>query len=115
MTEIKLAFLQVALVGGQDAADVTTTADAAGGFETHFFHKLYQEECGRVRGHFGPVNSVAISPDGKSFTTGGEDGFVRMQHFDMVCSCPALRILMHHNNVPAGPVCICLLAPLNPT
>lgn len=74
-------------MGGQDAADVTTTADAAGGFETHFFHKLYQEEFGRVRGHFGPVNSVAISPDGKSFTTGGEDGFVRMQHFDMVCSC----------------------------
>lgn len=70
-------------MGGQDAADVTTTADAAGGFETHFYHKLYEEEFGNVRGHFGPVNSIAIAPDGKSFTTGGEDGFVRMQHFDM--------------------------------
>jgi translation initiation factor 3 subunit I len=75
--------LQVALVGGQDAADVTTTADAAGGFESHFYHKLYEEEFGNVRGHFGPVNSIAITPDGKAFTTGGEDGFVRMQHFDM--------------------------------
>jgi translation initiation factor 3 subunit I len=75
--------VQVALVGGQEAANVTTTADAAGGFETRFFHKLYEEEFGLVRGHFGPVNSVAISPDGKSFTTGGEDGFVRLQHFDM--------------------------------
>ena len=76
-------YVQVALVGGQDAADVTVTADAAGGFETHFFHKIYEEEFGNVRGHFGPVNSVAISPDGKSFVTGGEDGFVRLQHFDM--------------------------------
>ena len=75
--------LQVALVGGQDAADVTVTADAAGGFETHFFHKIYEEEFGQVRGHFGPVNSVAIAPDGKSFVTGGEDGFIRLQHFDM--------------------------------
>lgn len=75
--------VQVAVVGGQDAANVTTTADAAGGFETRFFHKLYEEEFGNVRGHFGPVNSIAISPDGKAFTTGGEDGFVRMQHFDM--------------------------------
>ena len=74
---------QVALVGGQDAADVTMTADAAGGFETHFFHKIYEEEFGTVRGHFGPVNSVAVAPDGKSFVTGGEDGFVRLQHFDL--------------------------------
>ena len=84
MTPVTQEFaLQVALVGGQDAADVTMTADAAGGFETHFFDKIYEEEFGTVRGHFGPVNSVAIAPDGKSFSTGGEDGFVRMQHFDM--------------------------------
>jgi translation initiation factor 3 subunit I len=78
-----LTQLQVLLVGGQEASEVTVTADAAGGFETHFFHKVYEEEFGQVRGHFGPVNSVAISPDGKSFATGGEDGFVRLQHFDM--------------------------------
>lgn len=74
---------QVAMAGGQDASSVTTTADAAGGFETRFFHKIYEDEFGRVRGHFGPVNSVTFSPDGKSFVTGGEDGFVRLSHFDM--------------------------------
>eukprot|EP01024_Parvocaulis_polyphysoides_P036385 TRINITY_DN32355_c1_g1_i5.p1 TRINITY_DN32355_c1_g1~~TRINITY_DN32355_c1_g1_i5.p1 ORF type:complete len:329 (-),score=42.77 TRINITY_DN32355_c1_g1_i5:440-1426(-) len=73
----------IVMGGGQDAADVTTTAGAAGGFESRFCHKIYEEEFGRVRGHFGPVNTVTYSPDGRSFVTGGEDGFVRLQHFDM--------------------------------
>lgn len=60
---------------------VTTTAAKAGGFEARFYHKIYAEEFGNVRGHFGPINTVAFSPDGRSFTTGGEDGYVRMHHF----------------------------------
>lgn len=31
---------QVLIGGGQDAADVTTTADRAGGFQSRFFHKV---------------------------------------------------------------------------
>lgn len=69
--------------GGQDASQVTTTSAKAGGFESRFFHKIYAEEFGHVRGHFGPINSIAVSPDGRSFCTGGEDGFVRLHHFDM--------------------------------
>ena len=64
-------------------SQVTTTAAKAGGFEARFYHKIYAEEFGNVRGHFGPINSVAFSPDGRSFTTGGEDGYVRLHHFDM--------------------------------
>jgi hypothetical protein len=34
--------------------------------------QVYQEEFGQVRGHFGPINTVAFAPDGRGFTTGGE-------------------------------------------
>ncbi|KXZ44270.1 hypothetical protein GPECTOR_70g501 [Gonium pectorale] len=76
-------FDHVVLGGGQDASQVTTTAAQAGGFEARFFHKIFQEEFGRVRGHFGPINTVAFHPSGRSFTTGGEDGYVRVHHLDM--------------------------------
>ena len=72
----------VAIGGGQDAASVTTTAGQAGKFEVVFYHKIFQEMFASVRGHFGPLNFVAFSPNGKSFTTGGEDGYVRVHHFD---------------------------------
>lgn len=51
--------------GGQDAMNVTTTSARAGKFECRFWHKILQEECGRVRGHFGPINTIAVHPDGK--------------------------------------------------
>ncbi|EFJ41733.1 eukaryotic translation initiation factor 3i [Volvox carteri f. nagariensis] len=76
-------FDHVLMGGGQDASQVTTTAAGAGGFEARFFHKVFQEEFGRVRGHFGPVNTVAFHPSGRSFTTGGEDGYVRLHHMDL--------------------------------
>lgn len=72
----------VLLGGGQDASQVTTTSAKAGGFEARFFHRVYGEEVGSVRGHFGPINSVAFAPDGRSFVTGGEDGYVRVHHLD---------------------------------
>mmetsp|Transcript_14204 Transcript_14204/g.20077 ORF Transcript_14204/g.20077 Transcript_14204/m.20077 type:complete len:338 (-) Transcript_14204:25-1038(-) len=72
----------VLLGGGQDAMDVTTTGSSVGKFETRFFHMIYEEEFGRVKGHFGPINALAINPDGMSFCSGSEDGYIRLHHFD---------------------------------
>jgi len=68
--------------GGQDAMSVTTTSGRAGKFETQFFYTTYEEEFGRVKGHFGPINTLAVSPDGKSYASGAEDGYIRLHHFD---------------------------------
>lgn len=72
----------VVLGGGQDASSVTTTDHRAGKFEAKFYHKILEEEIGGVKGHFGPINALAFNPDGKSFSSGGEDGYVRLHHFD---------------------------------
>jgi len=72
----------VVLGGGQEAMEVTTTAARSGKFEARFFHLIFEEEFGRVKGHFGPIQSTAFHPDGKSFSSGGEDGYVRIQSFD---------------------------------
>lgn len=68
--------------GGQDAMKVTTSSSKAGNFEAQLFHTIYEEEFGRVKGHFGPINTLAINPDGRSYASGGEDGYVRLHHFD---------------------------------
>ena len=55
---------QVVLGGGQEAAEVTTTGTKAGKFMARFFHLVFEEEIGRVKGHFGPINTVAFHPRG---------------------------------------------------
>ncbi|KAJ2044891.1 translation initiation factor eIF3 subunit, partial [Coemansia sp. S16] len=72
----------VILGGGQAASEVTTTSSRQGKFESRFFHKIFEDEVGRSRGHFGPINTLAVQPDGKGFASGGEDGLVRVHHFD---------------------------------
>ncbi|KAL7156253.1 hypothetical protein ABFS83_03G131500 [Erythranthe nasuta] len=72
----------VVLGGGQDASSVTTTDHRAGKFEAKFYDKILTEEIGGVKGHFGPINALAFNPDGRSFSSGGEDGYVRLHHFD---------------------------------
>ncbi|KAF7053613.1 hypothetical protein CFC21_061493 [Triticum aestivum] len=72
----------VVIGGGQDAMNVTMTDRRAGKFEAKFFHKILEEEIGGVKGHFGPINALAFNPDGRSFSSGGEDGYVRLHHFD---------------------------------
>ncbi|KAK6339242.1 translation initiation factor eIF3 subunit [Orbilia javanica] len=72
----------VILGGGQEAMNVTTTSARQGKFEARFYHKIFEDEIGRVRGHFGPLNTIAVHPAGISYASGGEDGYVRLHHFD---------------------------------
>lgn len=72
----------VIIGGGQEAMNVTTTSAASGRFETRFVHMIFGTELGRVRGHFGPINTLAFAPDGRSFASGAEDGFARLHHLD---------------------------------
>ena len=68
----------VLIGGGQDAMKVTVTSASQGKFETRFFHMIYEEEFGRVKGHFGPINAVAIHPHGTAYVSGSEDGYVTL-------------------------------------
>uniref|UniRef100_A0A2K5DMW1 Serine-threonine kinase receptor-associated protein n=1 Tax=Aotus nancymaae TaxID=37293 RepID=A0A2K5DMW1_AOTNA len=61
----------VVLGGGQETMD----------FEASFFHLAFEEEFGRVKGNFGLINSFAFHPDGKSYSSGGEDGYVCIHYF----------------------------------
>ena len=47
--------------------EVTTTTTRAGKFDARFYHMIFEEEIGRVKGHFGPINSLAFHPDGKRY------------------------------------------------
>ena len=70
----------VLLGGGQDAKNVTTTAGGEGRFDCKIFHKIFEDQIGRIKGHFGPINCLSTHPDGHSFVSGGEDGFMRLHH-----------------------------------
>lgn len=72
----------VVLGGGQEAMDVTTTSTRIGKFDARFYHMIFEEEFGRIKGHFGPINSITFHPDGKGYSSGGEDGYVRIHQFD---------------------------------
>jgi translation initiation factor 3 subunit I len=73
---------EVVVAGGQEALHVTTTSSRAGQFEARFFHQIYENEIGRVKGHFGPINTLAYNPTGLGYASGSEDGYVRLHHFD---------------------------------
>ncbi|KAI6241327.1 Eukaryotic translation initiation factor 3 subunit I [Aphelenchoides fujianensis] len=72
----------IVLGGGEEAMSVTQTAAASGQFEAKLYHMVYENEFAFFKGHFGPINTLAYSPDGRVIVTGSEDGFVRIQEMD---------------------------------
>jgi len=70
----------VLLGGGQKAAGVTQSSTKSGHFQARFFHTIFEEELATVKGHFGPINTIAFSPDGLSYVSGSEDGYLRIHH-----------------------------------
>ena len=72
----------VIMAGGEDALDVMHSSAKQGRFEVDFWHTVFEERLASVGGHFGPVNTLSFSPNGKMFASGGEDGFVRLHHLD---------------------------------
>jgi len=50
--------------GGQEAMAVTTTSARQGGFEVRLCHKIFEEEITRIKGGFGPCNTLAVHPKG---------------------------------------------------
>jgi len=74
----------VIMGGGQEAMNVTVTSAKSGHFEVDFYQMVFQDFLGSVKGHFGPVHTLAFSPDGTSFASGSEDGYIRLHHLDKI-------------------------------
>jgi WD40 repeat protein/serine/threonine protein kinase len=48
------------------------------GFEWYYLQRLCQLELRTLRGHAGPVRSIAYSPDSRTLASGGDDGTVTL-------------------------------------
>ena len=71
---------------------VTTTSSRQGKFEVRFYHLAFEDEIGRVKGHFGPINTLAFHPSGKGYASGGEGDFISPYLtfiFRWICSSPS--------------------------
>lgn len=64
-------------VGGISARDVTLTRGKRK-FDVNFYDIVGEERVGFYSPHFGTINTVDVSRDGKSFISGGEDGIIVM-------------------------------------
>jgi translation initiation factor 3 subunit I len=70
------------IAGGQESRDVTTTTSKKGGFETLIYDCMFGSELGAILGHFGPVNTLAISSDAELLASGSEESSVRVHRIN---------------------------------
>jgi translation initiation factor 3 subunit I len=73
---------QLVVAGGQEARDVTTTASTDDQFVVRVYDKIQQEKLGELKGHIGPVHTMAYSANGQRLLSGSEDGMVMLWVFD---------------------------------
>jgi len=74
--------------GGEDDKDLR-------GFEWYYLWRSMHSDLATLKGNTGPVNSVAVSPDGKMIASGGNDGTVRLWDIE---SRQELAALTGHEN-----------------
>ncbi|KAK2197659.1 bifunctional WD40-repeat-containing domain superfamily/WD40 repeat/Eukaryotic translation initiation factor 3 subunit I/WD40 repeat [Babesia duncani] len=77
-----LAKPHILLGGGQSAEEVTTTATSEGKFQALLYNIIHEDQVGSIKGHFGPINTLTFLADGHGYVSGGEEGMVRIYHFD---------------------------------
>jgi len=75
--EDRMEKFHIFIGGGQDAKEVALTEEKGSSFETRIFSLLTGKDLGQIKGHFGPVHSLEISPDGWTMATASEDGTIR--------------------------------------
>ncbi|KAK2952399.1 putative Eukaryotic translation initiation factor 3 subunit I [Blattamonas nauphoetae] len=68
--------------GTEDKSSVTTTQTSSDKFRLFLYDLVTEELIGTLKGHIGPVNTIAISPDGIRVASGSEDGIIRMCRID---------------------------------
>ncbi|KAJ7446871.1 hypothetical protein B0H11DRAFT_1745344, partial [Mycena galericulata] len=80
---LALTWPYVLVGGGQESMNVTTTR-REGYIRDQLLAQVYEEEVSPVKGHFGPIsiNTISVHPPGTCHASGGEDGIVRVHHFD---------------------------------
>lgn len=70
------------IAGGQESRDVTTSHAKKGGFDLLIYNLVQGDEVGAIQGHFGPVNTIAFSPNGNIIASGAEDATIRIHKLD---------------------------------
>ena len=75
----KLQKFHILIGGGIDAREAAIVS--SGGYEVHIMDLRFEEEIGKIEGHFGQINCLEYHKDGKGFVSAGEEGIVRIYRF----------------------------------